>query len=273
MAEGVADPNLRRRATTKDRFAGPAVVLLLVVMVLVISQSAAYSLAGITPMPAFRWTLIALAMAQVLFAGMGVACLVVVNCTDPGSLSLYGLPLEAPVGEGRGPPVLSSDKYKWCWHCRLWRPPLCHHCPTCSRCFLRLDHHCPWVGNCVAACNLHWYWAMVSSFALGMCTVALGIVVFAASRISPGRSPLPWEIAIFVVGGAVALYITCMLGAAIAGGVAQAVRTSSTRAREPTQAGAEAGGTSSAETMARMHEESIGFLKAGRGPPLRWRTH
>ncbi|XP_013197882.2 palmitoyltransferase ZDHHC18 [Amyelois transitella] len=59
----------------------------------------------------------------------------------------------------RGRPV----KLKYCFTCKMFRPPRASHCSLCDNCVDRFDHHCPWVGNCVGKRNYRYFYTFVVS--------------------------------------------------------------------------------------------------------------
>ncbi|XP_066571161.1 palmitoyltransferase ZDHHC9 [Amia ocellicauda] len=122
--------------------------------------------------------------AVVLFLFV-MAMLLRTSFSDPGVLP-RALPEEAtfiemeieaangnvPAGQ-RPPPRIRNVqinnqivKLKYCYTCKIFRPPRASHCGICDNCVERFDHHCPWVGNCVGKRNYRYFYLFTLSLSL-----------------------------------------------------------------------------------------------------------
>ncbi|KFV75141.1 Palmitoyltransferase ZDHHC18, partial [Dryobates pubescens] len=133
------------------------------------------------PFLASHLTLAIPIIAAVLFFFV-ISCLLQTSFRDPGILP-RATPSEAADLEKRidsmgtstyRPPARTMEvvinkyvvKLKYCYTCRMFRPPRPSHCSE-SHLGLsvpeRFDHHCPWVGNCVGKRNYRYFYAFILS--------------------------------------------------------------------------------------------------------------
>lgn len=51
----------------------------------------------------------------------------------------------------------SIEKTHSCDICQTYKPPRCHHCSRCSKCFLKMDHHCLFLDTCIGFHNYKFF--------------------------------------------------------------------------------------------------------------------
>lgn len=135
-----------------------------------------------------------------------LAALLRTALTDPGIIPRAG-PLEAEASAlepaAPRPPPRAREvmvrgrlvKLKYCFTCKMFRPPRASHCSLCDNCVERFDHHCPWVGNCVGRRNYRYFYTFIVSLSF------LAVFVFACAvthlallaRGGPGGGGAPAE--------------------------------------------------------------------------------
>ncbi|XP_036770772.2 palmitoyltransferase ZDHHC18 isoform X5 [Manis pentadactyla] len=130
------------------------------------------------PFLARQLTLAIPIIAAILFFFV-MSCLLQTSFTDPGILPratvCEAAALEKQIDNTgsstyRPPPrtrevMINGQmvKLKYCFTCKMFRPPRTSHCSVCDNCVERFDHHCPWVGNCVGRRNYRFFYAFILS--------------------------------------------------------------------------------------------------------------
>ncbi|XP_076247248.1 palmitoyltransferase app isoform X1 [Calliopsis andreniformis] len=125
-----------------------------------------------------------------------------IEVPNNGNSKMYRPPPRTKEVLVKGQPV----KLKYCFTCKIFRPPRASHCSLCDNCVERFDHHCPWVGNCVGRRNYRYFYAFIVSLAF------LCVFIFACAvthLIMLTRDGRPFLEAVRVSPGSVVVGVIC----------------------------------------------------------------
>ncbi|KAG0142979.1 hypothetical protein CROQUDRAFT_661857 [Cronartium quercuum f. sp. fusiforme G11] len=99
--------------------------------------------------------------------------------------------------------------HRYCFKCKLYKPPRSHHCRHCGTCVLRMDHHCPWIGQCVGARNYKFFinFLQWSTFYTLYVFLVLLIINLRPTHPTPNRQ----QLSILIISGLFAMFTLTLL--------------------------------------------------------------
>ncbi|XP_015438454.1 PREDICTED: palmitoyltransferase ZDHHC18 [Dufourea novaeangliae] len=125
-----------------------------------------------------------------------------IEVPNNGNSKMYRPPPRTKEVLVKGQPV----KLKYCFTCKIFRPPRASHCSLCDNCVERFDHHCPWVGNCVGRRNYRYFYAFIVSLVF-LCVFILACAV--THLIMLTRDGRPFLEAVRISPGSVVVGVIC----------------------------------------------------------------
>lgn len=57
--------------------------------------------------------------------------------------------------------IMKWGIFRYCRHCKGFKPLRTHHCQQCMKCVLKMDHHCQWLLTCIGLRNYKYFMNML----------------------------------------------------------------------------------------------------------------
>ena len=104
--------------------------------------------------------------------------------------------------------VMKWGIFRFCRHCKSFKPLRTHHCRQCMQCVLKMDHHCQWVLNCIGLKNYKYFMNVLIYAILSLLFV---MITFSRCVVDVALNPYIEGITIYIILLAYVLTIV-MLG-------------------------------------------------------------